>query len=151
MFLKNIKNKNVESSISILFGVSYLILEYQIAGTGVSHSWYCLWNWLTFWRYANYIFEGILLPISYIMYMDKQLQIWGCIHTPHLRDCRVSMNCHQATKQWFVLTFWLLKSVGIFLKIATENERRVRSTDGKRSTWWVNTHSLAEWIPYSPK
>ena len=26
------------------------------------------------------------------MYMDKQLQIWGGIHTPHLRDCRVSKN-----------------------------------------------------------
>ena len=39
------------------------------------------------------------------MYMDKQLQIWGGIHTPHLRDCRVSMNGHQATKQWFMLTF----------------------------------------------
>ena len=25
---------------------------------------------------ANYVFEGMLLPISYIMYMDKQLQIW---------------------------------------------------------------------------
>ena len=50
------------------------------------------------------------------MYIDKQLQIWGGIHTPHLRDCRVSKSCHQATKQWFVLTFWLLKSVGIFFE-----------------------------------
>ena len=50
------------------------------------------------------------------MYMDKQLQIWGCIHTPHLRDCRVPKNCHYAIKQWFVLTFWLLKSVGIFFE-----------------------------------
>ena len=40
------------------------------------------------------LINSILLPISYIMYMDKQLQIWGGIHTPHLRDCRVSMNCH---------------------------------------------------------
>ena len=32
----------IESSISILFGVSYLILEYQTGGTGVSLSWYCL-------------------------------------------------------------------------------------------------------------
>ena len=36
----------------------------------------------------------MLLPISYIMYMDKQLQIWGGIHTPYLRNCRVSKNCH---------------------------------------------------------
>ena len=30
--------QSIESSISTLFGVSYLILEYQTAGTGVSLS-----------------------------------------------------------------------------------------------------------------
>ena len=28
------------------------------------------------------------------MYVDKQLQIWGGIHTPYLRNCRVSKNSH---------------------------------------------------------
>ena len=46
----------------------------------------------------------------------------------------------------YILTFEKCRD---FLKIATGNGRRVRSTGGKRSTWWVNTHSLAKWIPYS--
>ena len=73
-----------------------------------------------------------------------------CIHTPHLRVCRVSMNCHQATKQWFVLTFWLLKSVGIFLKIATENERIILSLGDNLFIDRVKANAPTEWMPYSP-
>ena len=45
---------SIESYVSILFGVGYLVLEYQKAGTGVSHVWY----WSIIMLVLEYHFAG---------------------------------------------------------------------------------------------